>query len=169
MAQPVELEEKDPVVIGTLTCEENETLDMLLDQSHSQPQAEMGKTTLTLTKTQPHYGEMSEVMDEKSTCTNVQAPILDDTTQMDLNCDDYSDSTIILDYQSESYMDTLNIGNSNNIPTKISEEKNNTQIKSVFSEENTITRLEQQETTSCTFPMDKTAMEIDSKTSNKTG
>ena len=35
--QPVEIEEKRPVVIGTLTCEEDVTLDILLDQTPHLP------------------------------------------------------------------------------------------------------------------------------------
>ena len=96
--QPVELEEKDPVVIGTLTSEENETLDILLEQSHSQIEVGLSKTTLA--NIQPQCGEISEVMEVKLTCTNVQASTSDDTTQMDINYVD-SDSTIIMDYQSE--------------------------------------------------------------------
>ena len=159
--QPVEIEEKDPVVIGTLTCEENETMDMLLDQSHSQ--TEVGLSNTTLPNTQPQYGDISGVVEEKITCTNVQASILDDITQMDINYND-SDNTIILDYQSDPYIDMPNIDNFNNNTTKTLEEKNNTQIKSAIIEENTITRSEQLKMTSCTLSRDKLAMEINKNT-----
>ena len=35
--QPVQIAEKSPVIIGTLTCEEDITLDILLDQKNSKP------------------------------------------------------------------------------------------------------------------------------------
>ena len=161
--QPIELEEKDPVVIGTLTCEENETLDMLLEQSHSQPQVEMGKTTLT--NMQCQYGDIRKVVDVKITGINVQAPIIDDTTQMDLDHED-SDSTIILDYQLEYYINTPDT-DSNNITTGILEESSGTQVRLVSAKENTMVGLEQLKITSPALCSDGSVME-DERTVNET-
>ena len=61
-------------------------------------------------------------MEVKLTCTNVQASTSDDTTQMDINYVD-SDSTIIMDYQSEPLTDMPQTDNSNNITIKTLEEK----------------------------------------------
>lgn len=162
--QHVELEEKDPVVIGTLTCEENETLDMLLEQSHSQPQVEIGKTATT--STQYQYGEIKKVVDENITSINLQAPSIVDTSQMDLGHED-SNSTIILDYQIESYINTPDTDN-NNITTGVSEESIDTQVKSVFVNENTMMGLEQQKITPPALCSDGSVKEVDERSDNGT-
>ena len=160
--QPGKLEEKDPVVIGTLTCEENETLDMLLEQSHSQPQVEIGKTATTSMQSQ--YGEIKKVVDENIIGINLQAPSIDDTSQMDLGHED-SDSTIILDYQLESYINTPDTDN-NNITTGVSEESIDTQVRSVFVNENTMMGLEQQKITPPALCSDGSVKEVDERSDN---
>ena len=155
--QPVELEEKDPVAIGTLTSEENETLDILLEQSHSQIEA--GSSITTLANIQSQCGKTSDAMEVELPCTKVQASTSYDTTQMDTN-DVESDSTIDMDYKSEIPTDMLQTDNSNNTTINTAKEKNIAQIKSASTEGNIMTRPDQLETTSHTLPLDKSASEL---------
>ena len=67
--QPVELDEINPVVIGTLTNDENDTLDKLLELSHISPLNTETSKVKTCTQAKPtgNLEIQSEAIDETST------------------------------------------------------------------------------------------------------
>ena len=111
--QLVQIEEKSPVVIGTLTCEEDITLDILLDQSphlprksekcakpmmqiHTSPKRikrKLRSNTQTLVK---HNKDETDLLTGSTPYTKT------DIDQQTTPVHDDSDSTIIYDYQSEA-------------------------------------------------------------------
>ena len=111
--QPVEIEEKRPVVIGTLTCEEDVTLDILLDQTPHLPKetekhakSEMqvhvsqkrGKRNLrSNTQTLAKHNK-----DETDLLISSTPHTKKDTDLQTTTVHDDSDSTIIYDYQAET-------------------------------------------------------------------
>ena len=158
--QPVELEEKNPVVIGTLTSEENETLDILLEQSHPPIEARASINTVPSVYIQPQCGKTNNAMIVELPCTKTQASTShDNIVQMDTKYVD-SDSTIDIDYQSGFPTETPQTDNADNTTINTTTGKNTVQIKSVSTEGNSMVKLEQTESTAHTLPLDKPVSEI---------
>ena len=109
--QPIELNETDLVIIGTLTSDENDTLDKLLELSHfSPPNAETSKVkACTQSKPTENFETQSEATDETSISKAIPcdeaADILAPQNIVPLE-PDFSDSDIIVEMDDKSLSQT---------------------------------------------------------------
>ena len=139
--QLVQIKEKNPAVIGTLTCEEDITLDILLDQSKHLPRRlekcakpkmqqqispkrikrKLKTNTETLVK---HNKGKTDLLTGSIPCTKT------DIDQQTTTVHDDSDSTIIYDYQAEAGLLESKISSTCAMETETISDENQSKIYS---------------------------------------